>query len=119
MRDGFNVRHTECGFDQHFKTDALGTPHRGFNLRHHHVDGVDVSRCTHLRDQNHVQAWAGFDDIHYVAVHVVGIQTIDPHHHGLTAPVDVVQSLNNVLAGLRLVVGCHRILHVEEYNIRC
>ena len=117
MRDGFNIRHTERGFDQHFKANALGTPHRRFNLRHHHVDGIDVSRCPHLRYQNHVQAGAGFYDIHHVAVHVVGIQTIDPHHHGLTAPVNIIQSLNNVLAGLCFVIRCHRILHVEEHNI--
>ncbi len=118
LRDGFNIRHTERGFDQHFKADAFGAPHRGFNLRHHHVDGIDVRGCPHFRYQNHVQAWAGFYDIDHVAVHVVGIQTIDPYHHGLAAPVDIVQSLNNVLAGLCLVIGCHRIFHVEENNIR-
>ena len=119
LRDCFNICHAEGSFDQDFEADTLGTAHRSFNLRHHHIDGIYVCCSTYLRYQNHVEAWTGFDNINHVAVHIVGVQTIDAHHHGLAAPVDVVQALNDVLAGLRFVIRCDGIFNVQENNICC
>jgi len=47
----------------------------------------------------------------------VGVQTIDADHHGLVAPVDVVEALDDVLARLLLVVWRDRVLAVEEDDV--
>ena len=47
----------------------------------------------------------------------MGVETVDADHHGLGAPVEVVQPLDDVLAGLLLVVGGDGILEVEEDDI--
>jgi hypothetical protein len=117
LRNGLDIGHTERGLDQHFEADALRALHRGLDLGHHHVERVHVGGHARLRDQNHVQPRAGFDDIDHVAVHVVRVETVDADHHGLRAPVNVIERLNDVFARLCLVVGRDRILDVEKDDV--
>jgi hypothetical protein len=47
----------------------------------------------------------------------VRVETVDADHHGLVAPVDFVEALDDVLARLLLVVGRDGILEVEEDDV--
>src|SRR3546814_5241004 len=83
-----------------------------------HVDGIDVGGGADLRYHDEVEPVAGaLDHLDHVAVHVMGVQPVDTHRHGLGAPVDVMQRLDDVLARLRLVVGRHGILEIEEDHV--
>ena len=57
-------------------------------------------------------------DIHHVAVHVMRIETIDAHRHGFTLPVDIVQRLYDVLPRLGFIIRDHRVLAIQEDEIR-
>ena len=99
--------------------DPLLVALRVLDLRDHHVHGIDIRRRADLRDHDQVQPLAGlFDHIDHVAVHEVGVESVDPHRHGLLAPVDLVQRLDDVLAGLWLVVGGDGVLKVQEDHVR-
>ena len=91
---------------------------RRLNLGDQHIDGIDIRRNASLGDQDHVEARTGLDDIDDIAIHVMGIETVDADHHGLRAPVDVVQRGDDILAGLLLVVGSDGILDIEKNNVR-
>ncbi len=85
-----------------------------------HLDRVEVGRHADLRDQDRVELVAGLlHDVDDVAVHVVGVEAVDAHRHGLAgaAPVDVVERLDDVLARLLLVGRRHGVLAVEEDEV--
>ena len=85
---------------------------------HEHVDGIDVRRGAHLRDHDEVEPVGGLlQHVHHVAVHVMGVEAVDAHRQRLAAPVDVADRLDDVLAGLVLVVRRHGVLEVEEDHV--
>ena len=114
-----DILHSKRGFDDMFETDALLITLGILDLGHQHIDGIDIRRSADFRDHDQIQPFSGlFDHVHHVAIHVVRVQPVDPHRHGFLAPVDLVQRLDDVLAGLRLVVRGDRVLEVEEDHIR-
>ena len=115
--DGLDIGHAERGLDQQLQADLLLALLILLDLGDQHVDGVDVLRHADLGDQDHVEPRAVLDHVDHVAIGVMGVETVDADHHGLGAPVEVVEALNDVLAGLLLVVGRHRVLEVEEDNV--
>ena len=91
---------------------------RRLDLGHQHVDGVDVGRRADLGDHDHVEPVAGLlQHVDHVAVHVLGVEAVDAHRQGLGPPVDLVDRLDDVLAGALLLVGGHRVLEVEEHDV--
>lgn len=84
------------------------------DLRDQHVHSRRCRQRRRLWDQDHVQPAAGFDDVDHVAVHVMRVEPVDAHHHGLAAPVDVVEGGNDVPARLFLVVGRHGIFAIQN-----
>ena len=82
-----------------------------------HSTDVDVGRHADLRHQDGVELRTGLlHDVDDVAVHVVGVEAVDAHRDRLARglPVDVVQRLDDVLAGLLLVGRRDGVLAVEE-----
>ncbi|TPV97932.1 MAG: hypothetical protein USCAAHI_02641 [Beijerinckiaceae bacterium] len=118
LRDRLDVGHAERGLDQDLEADPFLAFLRSLNLGHHHVHGIDIRRNAGFGDQDHVEARTGLDDIDNIPIHVMGIETVDADHHGLRAPVDVVQGGNDILAGLLLVVGGNGVLDIEKNNVR-
>ena len=68
-------------------------------------DQVELARCL-------------FQDIDHVPVHVMGVQPVDADGQGLAAPIEVVEGLDDVLAGLFLVIGGDRVFKVEKDHVR-
>ena len=117
-RDLVHVLHAEGGFDDELEADALLAVFRCLDLGHQHVHAIDVGRSADLGDHDEVEAVAClFQHVDHVAVHVVRIEAIDAHREGLVAPVDIADGLDDVLAGLRLVIRRHRILKIEEHDV--
>ena len=116
--DFVHILHAERGLDDHFKADFCFEAFGRFDLRHQHVDGVNIRRRARFRDHDQIQLVAGlFDDIDDVAIAIVRIQAVDPHRYGLRRPIQVVQRFDDVLARLFLVVGCNRIFEVKKYHV--
>ena len=60
------------------KTDPLFVALGVLNLGHHHVNRIDVSGGANFRYHDKIQTLTGlFHHIHNVAVHVMGVQTVD------------------------------------------
>src|SRR5207248_488301 len=59
-------------------------------------------------------------DVYHVAIHVVRVDAVDAHRHGLAPPLPVVleQARGHMLAGLLLVGRGDRVLEVEKHAIR-
>ena len=115
--DRFDVGHAERRFDQRFGADLVREALGFLDLAHHAFDHVDVGRHADLRDQDRVELGAGLlHDVDDVAVHVVRVEAVDADRHGLAGalPVDVVQRLDDVLAGLLLVRRRDGVFAVEE-----
>ena len=117
LRDRLDIGHAERRLDQELEADSLLALLILLDLRDQHVDGVDVLRHAGLGDQDHVEPRAVLHHIDHVAIGVMGVETVDADHHGLVAPVEIVQALDDVLAGLLLVVGSNGVLEVEEDDI--
>ena len=100
------------------KPSRFCRPFACLELGDQHVDGVDVGGGADLGDHDQVEPLAGLlDHVDHVAVHVVGVEAVDPHGQGLVAPVDLVERLDDVLARLHLLVGRHRVLEIEEHHV--
>ncbi len=81
---------------------------------------VAISLVMRLRNMSQWIIWevAGlFENIHDIAVHIVGVESVDAHRERFPAPVDVIDRLDDVLASLLLVVGRDRVLEIEEDHI--
>ena len=117
LGDGLDIGHAERGLDQQFQADLLLALFILLDLGDQHVDGVDVLRHADLGDQDHVEPRAVLDHVNHVAIGEVGVETVDADHHGLGAPVDVVEALDDILAGLLLVVGRDRVLEIQKDNV--
>ena len=117
--DLVNVLHAERGFDDHLKADALFIALGVLDLGDQHVQRIDVGGRPRLGDHDQVQLVDRlFQHVDHVPVHVVGVQAVDADGHGVAAPVQVVQGLDDVLAGLFLVGRRHGVLQVEENHVR-
>ena len=84
------------------------------------LDDVEVGRHADLGHEDRVELGAGLlHDVDDVAVHVVRVEAVDAHRHGLAgaAPVEVVQRLDDVLARLLLVGRRDGVLDVEEDEV--
>jgi len=113
-----HVLHAERGLDDVLKADPLLVALRVFDLGDQHVDGVNIGRGAHLGDHDQVKAFAClFNDIDHIAVHVVGVEAVDSHRHGFVAPVDLVQGLDDVLAGLVFLVRRNRVFEIQEDHV--
>jgi hypothetical protein len=88
------------------------------DLAHQSIHDVDVSGHAHLGNEQHIQARPVFHDIDDIPVHVLSVQAVDAHHHGLSAPVDVVEGRDDVPARTLLIVRGDGVLAVEEDHIR-
>jgi len=116
--DFVDIGHAERRFDDVFETDFLLALHGILDLGHQHIDGIDVGGGPNLRDHDHVQTLATLlQDVDDVAVHVMRIQAVDAHRHGLIAPVDVVQGFDDVLAGLLLLVRRNGVFAIQEDHV--
>ena len=118
--DGLDVRHPQRGLDEGLDADLPGEARGLLDLADHGIDHVDVGRHADLGDQDGVEVLAGL--LHHVddvPVHVVGVDTVDPHRDGLAQapPVDVAEPLDDVASGLNLVAGGDGILQVEEHVV--
>ena len=117
LRDGLDIGHAERRLDQELEADLLLALLVLLDLRDQHVDGVDVLRHAGLGDQDHVEARAVLDHVDHVAIGVVGVEAVDADHHGLAAPIEIVEALDDVLARLLLVVRRDGVFQVEEDDV--
>src|SRR5207237_1432428 len=81
----------------------------------------DVGGNADLGDEQHVEPVPGLlHDVHHVAVHVVRVDAVDAHGHGLAPsfPVVLEQCRDHVLPGLLLVGRSDRVLEVEKHAVR-
>ena len=118
-RNFMHVLHAERRFDDHLEANALLAALGRFNLRTEHVDGIDIGRRADLRNHDQVKALGSlFQNVHNIAVHVVGIQSVDPDRQRFPPPVNIANGLNDVLARLRLVIRGNRILKIKKNHIR-
>ena len=116
--DLVDVLHAQRRLDDHLQADLLGVALGLLDLGEQHVDGVDVLRRAGLGDHDQIELVARLlDDVDHVAVHVMGVEAVDPHRQRASAPVEVVQRLDHVLARLLLVGGRDGILEVEEDDV--
>ena len=82
------------------------------------VDGVEVGGGADLGDHEEVDALAGLlEDVDDVAVPERGVEAVDADGEGLGAPVDLVDRLDDVGAGGRLVGGRDAVLEVEVDHV--
>ena len=116
--DLVDVHHAERRFDDHLNTDPLLGAGRRFDLADQGIDGIDVGRRADLGNHDQVELIGGlFQDVDDVAVHVMGIEAVDPYGNGFRTVIEGIERLDNVLAGLFLVIGRHRVFQVEENHI--
>src|SRR3954469_14202718 len=116
--DLVDVRHAERGFDDQLEADPLPASLGGLDLGDQHIDGIDIGGGADLGDHDQVDPLARvLHHVHDIAIHIVSVETVDANGQGLVAPIDIVDRFDDVLARLRLVVGCHRILKVQEYDV--
>ena len=121
LRDGLDVRHAQRGLDQHLDADPVGDAAGRLDLRQQRVHQVHVGRNPDLRHEDAIEAVARLlHDVHHVAVHVMGVDTVDADADGLAAvaPVVLEQGGDDVLAGRLLVGGRDRVLEVEKDVVR-
>ena len=107
-------------FNQTFDPDGILDSHGFLDLGQHAVNHIHISRCTHLRDQDGIEIVPGlFHDIDHIAIHIMRVQTIDAHGHGLALafPVNFIQCLDNIPARLCFVIGNDGILTVKKDKI--
>ena len=96
-----DVGHAERGLDDQLEADPLLARLGGLDLGHQHVDRVDVGGGADLGDHDQVEPVAGLlQHVDHVAIHVLGVEAVDPDREGLGAPVDLVDRLDDVLARL-------------------
>ena len=113
-----HILHAQSGLNDVLKTDAFFVAFGVLNLGHHHVHRIDICRRPDLGDHDQIEALTGlFDDVNHVAIHVMGVQSVDSNRHGLAAPIDLIQGLDDVLARLFFLIRGDRIFEVEEDDI--
>jgi hypothetical protein len=116
--DRVHILHAERGLDDVLETDPLLDALRRLELRHQHVERVDVGGGADLGDHDQIElprrALEHIDDI---AIHVMRVETVDAQRQDLAAPIDVVEPGDDVLARLLLLVGRHRVLEIEEDDV--
>jgi hypothetical protein len=77
-------------------------PHGLLDLVDHRLDHVEVRRHAHLGHQERVHPVAGLlHDVDHVAIHVVGVETVDADRHGLAACAAQSMSFSASMAFLR------------------
>ena len=94
--DRLDIGHAERRLDQRLKADPVVKPGGLLDLADHGLDGVEIGRHAHLGHEDGVDMLAGlFHDLDHVAIHVMGVEPVDPDRHGLALglPVDVVERL--------------------------
>mmetsp|Transcript_26213 Transcript_26213/g.78153 ORF Transcript_26213/g.78153 Transcript_26213/m.78153 type:complete len:261 (+) Transcript_26213:634-1416(+) len=117
--DLVHVRHAQGRLDDKLKADPLLAALGHLDLRNQHVQGVDVRGDAALGNHHEVQALTGLlDDVNDVTVHEHRVKAVDAHGHGLLAPVDLVERLDDVLAGNLLLIRGHGVLEVQEDDVR-
>ena len=115
LGDALDIGHPQRGLDQRLEADTGGVALGLLDLVDQRIDHIEVVAHPDFGHQDGVQPVTGLlHDIDHVAVHVVGIEAVDPHRDG---PVDVVQGLDDVPAGLLLLWGRHRVLAIEEHIV--
>jgi hypothetical protein len=115
--DGFDVGHAERGFDQSFGADLVLETLGNFDLADNALNRIDVGRNADLGDQNGIKVGAGLlHDVDDVAIHVVRVEAVDANRDALAIalPVEIVQRLNDVLAGLLFVRRRNGVFAIEE-----
>ena len=121
LGDCFHIGHAKRCFDQGLQTHAGGIALALFDLVDHGFHHVQIARHPDLGHQQRVNLIAGLlHHIHHVAVHVMRVQAVDPHRNSLAlaAPIDVIQRLNGVLAGLHLFRRRNGVFQIKENVIR-
>ncbi len=114
-----DVLHAKGRLDDHFEANPLLAPLGRFNLRTEHVDGIDIGRRADLGNHDQVKALGSLlQNVHNIAVHVVGIQPVDPDRQRFPPPVNIANGLNDVFAGPLLVIRGNSILEIKENHIR-
>src|SRR6056297_2269483 len=104
--------------DDDLEGDGLLSALGGLDCGDQRVDGVDVGGVADLRDHDLVDPVARvLEHFDYVAVPVGRVEPVDTHAQRLSAPVDVVDRLDDVLPRLGLVRGGNGIFKIEVDNV--
>ena len=91
-----------------------------FDLADDAFDRIDVGGNADLGDEDRVELGAGLlADVDDVAIHVVRVEAVDAHRDALAGalPVEIVQRLDDVLAGLLLFRRRDGVFAVEEHVV--
>jgi hypothetical protein len=116
--DLVDVDHPDRGLDQHGQPDLPPETHGGLDLGEQCRDDVHVARPAHLGNDDRVDGVAGLlDHVHDVAIAPVRVEPVDAHRQRAPRPVLLPQRVDDVDAGLLLVVGRHGVLEVEHGHI--
>ena len=102
--DGLDMGDT-CGrFDNDFKADRLLTAFGAFDRGDQRVHCINILGAAHLGDHDLIKPRARlFHQIHHIAIPIGCIQPVDAHAQGLSAPINRIDRLDHIGAGLILV----------------
>ena len=115
LGDGIDVLHALDFLDQRLEADAALELQLLLELMQQLVGEQHVGRRQHLGHHDRVEMLAGtFDHFDDVLEGVLGGEVVDAHAARLARPVERLQALDDLLAGIALLAGSDGVFEVEE-----